>query len=369
MQVKVEKGSIVKLLSLAQTVTEKKGFPFLSHVLLYARDNTLEITATDLDILLKISAEAEIKDEGAVTAPARRLLDAIKEFPGDVVELTGDNTSRLKIIAENIDFELPSFDPEDFPLPHSEEGIEFQKCNRETLQRAIQKTFHAIPSVDNQLASAGLYWTPMEGEIHRFVACDVNRLASYDINREEIGIGEMQGGILIPKKGVIELLKFLDENESIEIAINEKGLFARSDNMLLWIKLVEDYFAFYNDLVPEVRPHSIRIPTDRFKQALKRMAIFTDQIWKHLKFRIFHNTLELEAGNPEIGTGKEIIPVDYSGDELSVAFNLRYVADAVNVIHSDYIQFEWVDEVQGGVFLDTDDKSYLAIVMPMITYY
>ncbi len=367
MQVKIDKGSIVKALSMIQTVTEKKGFPFLSHVLLNAEDKVLKMIATDLDILLEVTLDADILDDGTITAPAKRLLDVAREFPGESIELVSENTSRLKISAENIIFDLPSFDPEDFPMPHNLESVEFKPCNRDVLRRAFVKTSHAVPSVDNQLAGAGLYWLPLEDAKHRFVACDVNRLASYEVSSDELGLDASHTGVLIPKKGVIEFLKFLDENESLEISVGERGLFARSDTMLLWIKLVEDYFAFYNDLVQEVRENSILIPTSQFKQTLKRMAIFTDQTWRHLKFKISNDLLELEAGNPEIGVGKEIIPIKYQGEDFTVAFNLRYVADAVNVIDSEFIQFEWIDEIHGGIFLDLEDESYLAMVMSMVS--
>ena len=366
MKVRIEKDRLARYLSLLQTVTERKTLPYLSHILLKATDGKIYMAATDLDIALEVQDDVEVIDEGAMTAPARRLLDVVKEFPEEEIEIKAKNGSFLCVTTGNANFELPSFDPEDFPLPPPSDDLEFQTCNRDVFRNALRKTSYAVPSVESPLGGPGLYWSFEGGNIHRFVGCELNRLASYMIVADELGMSQLPFNVMIPQKGVKELLKFTDENEYIELCLTELGLYARSNKMRLWVKLLEDYFGFYDDLVSPKRSYGVNIPSQDFKRALKRMAIFTDQTWKYLKMHFEDNSLFLEAGNPEIGMGREKINVEYDLKPYIASFDLRYVMDAVGVIQGEWLRFEWDEEAPGGIFLDLEDEAYLALIMPLV---
>lgn len=367
MKVRIEKSHITRVLSLLQSVTEKKSIPYLSHVLLRAENGALMVSATDLDVFMDISVEkAEVFTDGSITAPARRLLEIVKEFPDNMVELTAENWERLIISTEKAVFSLPSLPPEDFPILTVPDSAEFYSINCDNFLRALHKTSYAIPTGENPLGGAGLYWSVVGEDSYRFVACDIHRLAAVEVLNKEIGMVQIQSDVLIPKKGVTELTKFVEENDEIRICVTENVLYAKSPSMVFSTRLLEESFSVYESIIPQERPNSLLIPLDTFRQVLKRMSIFTDQTWRHVKFSVDRGSFELSAGNPEIGIGREIISVDYDGTPTTMAFNLRYVLDAIGVIRSEYVRFEWTDDLIGGLFLDPDDPSYITFIMPVV---
>jgi DNA polymerase-3 subunit beta len=119
-------------------------------------------------------------------------------------------------------------------------------------------------------------------------------------------------------------------------------------------------------IIPAERPFGITVPSDVLYPALKRVAVVTDLTYRHVKFNISKNSLELESGNPELGNANDIIDIDYDGEDFSVAFNVKYVMDCISVMESPTIRFEWVDEFHGGIFLSPEDPGYLSLIMPMV---
>lgn len=366
MRIQVEKAPMVRTLSLLQSVTEKKSVPYLSHVLIKAENGKITVGATDLDIFMEITLDAKVFSEGSITAPARKLLEIVKEFPEEVLEFNTEGQERLIIYTNKALFNLPSLSPEDFPSMVIPEDAMYLPVNRDAMLRVFQKTSYAIPSTENPIGGPGLYWIRVGENLHRFVACDIHRLAAMELSKEQLGMEQINTDVFIPKKGVIELTKFLEENEKVEIFVTEHALYARSETMSFSTRLLEESFSVYEAIIPSKRSHSVSIPMEPLKQVLRRMAIFTDQTWRHVKFSLQDRELEVSAGSPEIGVGRETISVDYSGEPMTMAFNLRYVLDAIGVIRSSYVRFEWTDDSIGGLFLDPEDPSYVSFVMPLI---
>ncbi|SFM50737.1 DNA polymerase III subunit beta [Thermodesulforhabdus norvegica] len=366
MRIEIEKSPMVRALSLLQSVTEKKSIPYLSHVLLKAENKKITVSATDLDIFMEITLDADVSSEGSITAPARKLLEVVKEFPEDLLELSTEGRERLVISTDKAVFNLPSLDPEDFPSMIVPQEAEYMPVNRDAMLKVFQKTSYAIPPTENPIGGPGLYWVRVGENLHRFVACDIHRLAAVELTDEELGVGHIKTDVFIPKKGVIELAKFLEENERVEIFVTEQALYAKSETMSFSTRLLEETFSVYETIIPSKRADSVLIPMEALRQVLKRMAIFTDQTWRHVKFSLQNGELEVTAGSPEIGIGREIINVEYSGEPVTMAFNLRYVLDAIGVIRSDHVRFEWTDDLIGGLFLDPDDSSYVSFIMPLV---
>ncbi len=119
-------------------------------------------------------------------------------------------------------------------------------------------------------------------------------------------------------------------------------------------------------IIPAERPFVISVATEVLYPALKRVAIVTDLTYRHVKFNISTNSLELESGNPELGNANDIIDIEYEGEDFSVAFNVKYVLDSISVMESPTIRFEWVDQFHGGIFVAPEDPGYLSLIMPMV---
>lgn len=369
MKVQIVKERLVKALSAVQSVIERKGPPILSHVLLQAEETQLKLFATDFDLSIQIFLEANVLDSGRTTAPAKSLLEVAKEFPGQTVELALDESLLLNVSAEKALFQLPTLDPSDFPVDQFEDEVVYSTCNAQLLKKAISKTFYAIPLSGTSLSIPGLYVSCISEGLCKFIACDAFRLAKYEAPTDQMGLNFLSEEIIIPRKGVQEIIRLAEDavDNKIGLGLHENVFYAKNEKTIVSVRLMEASFPAFDSVLPPTRPYGVEIPVDSFLQALKRMSIFTNQTWRHVNLFFSQGILEISAGNPEIGMGREELPVSYNKETpFTASFNLRYLSDAVNVVSGSLFRFEWTSDVEGGFITDPEDPGYLAFFMPMV---
>ncbi len=367
MRIHVQKDTLVKALSSIQSATEKKGPPILSHVLIEAESERVKLFATDFDLTLQVSCEAVVDEAGKTTAPARSLFDIAKEFPRDTITLETQE-DRLEITAERSSFYLPSLDPSDFPMDQLGEEILYHPCKGDVLKRVIHKTFYAIPLTSNPLSSPGLYFISSPEGTYKFLSCDAFRIARMEVSPEDLGMTFPQEEMLLPRKGVQELLKLAEEGKEVFLGMDRNVFYGRNDvETVVSMRLIEAAFPSFDSIIPPVRSSRAVVPLDAFQQALRRMAIFTNPSWRHVKLTFSPGVLEMAAGNPDIGMGREEIAIEYGGELLRTAFNIKFLSDAVSVVSADAFHFEWTPETEGGFITDPADPSYLALIMPVVS--
>lgn len=369
MKLQIPKEALVKALSSIQSVVERKGPPILSHVLLQTEGEKLKLFATDFDLAIQILMDATIIEEGRATAPARSFLEIAKEFPGQNVELNLDDSRRLNISAEKANFQLPSLDPSDFPVDQLEGDVNYCSCNAVLLKKSFARTFYAIPTSTSSINISGLHISQDSLNV-KFVSCDAFRLARYLVPKEELGLDFISEELVIPRKGVQEIIRVIDDSDgkNVFLGIHENVIYAKNDRMIVSIRLLDVAFPAFDSVIPPERPYGVEIPITLFQQVLRRMSIFTNQVWRHVNLSFSDGILEITAGNSEIGVGREEIPIDYDGKApFRAAFNIRYLSEAINVISGDVFRFEWSPEMEGGFITDPEDPGYIAFFMPMVT--
>ena len=368
MKVEVEKAALVQTLQKVQNITEKKtSMPILSNVLIKATDQqVLELSVTDLELSLWTQLGGNVQTPGGVTVSARKLLEIVKELPQDFVAMESLPTDRLAISAGRSRFELATIPWEDFPIMNFYQDLDYINCDASLVKDCLNKTLYGIPTEDDPFSVAGLYLQPMDSEHLRFVASDGHRLAYVELPTESLANWDVGAGIIIPRKGVQEILRMLEKETEVLLGISENCLMVKTTHALLSIRLLEAQFPEYQLIIPDERPSAFLIERDTLYHALKRMAILTDQKWRHVRLSINDGILELEAGNQELGIANENLDIEYQGEQFTTAFNIRYMMDAIQVLDSDKVRFEWVDQFHGGVFLGPDDPQYLSLIMPMV---
>ena len=367
MRISIQTASLVHTLQKVQNITEKKSnMPILANLLLKAGDKGLvELSATDLELSFWTQIAAQVETPGNTSVSARKLLEIVKELPQDQVVLEMSANSRLSILAGRSRFELATIPWEDFPHMNFYQDVEYLVCQAETLKGALAKTYYGIPTDEDPFSAAGVLWHPVEGGKLRFVSSDGHRLAFYEIP-DEFNSLHLGNGVIIPRKGVQEIMRLLEKESEASLGIYENCLMLKTDQTLLSIQLLDTEFPEYDLIIPEERPFAFQVDWEGLYRALKRMAVFTDQKWRHVRFIIKPGALELEAGSQDIGAATDMLDIDYQGEEFSVAFNLRYVLESIQAMESSQVRFEWVDQFHGGVFLAPDDPAYFSLIMPMV---
>jgi DNA polymerase III subunit beta len=368
MKLQVSRSILAQALQKVQSITEKKtNMPVLANTLLEVEESGIvRFSATDLELSYRTQAEAQVSLSGKATVSARKLLEIVRELPQESINLETLPNERLAITAGRSYFELGTIPVEDFPHLTFYEDSPFISFEAAEIKDCLEKTLYVIPSEDDPFSIAGLFWHPLDTELFRFVASDGHRLAYMQASSSKFHGIQIKEGIIIPRKGVQEMLRMLESNSEFELGISENCLMVKTGDAMLAIRLLEEEFPEYHEIIPQERPFSIQIDRMELLQALKRMATLTNQKWRHVRLTISEGTLLLESGNPEIGNANDELDVEFAGEPFTVAFNIRYLLEAIQCMGSQKIRFEWVDNEHGGVITGAEDLGYLSLVMPMI---
>ncbi len=370
MKFQVDKANLIQILQRVQSITERKSnMPILNNCLVKAlKDGAVEVSATDLELNVWTKMGAEVSVEGQTTVSAKKLLEIVREIPKDQILLEALPNSKLVIKSGRSKFELSTIAAEDFPYVNLYQDIATFTCDAQQLRRALQKTSFSIPSEEDTFTAPGLLWHSFEDEdAFRFVSSDGHRLTYFEVPAEVFkGFQVKSGGIIIPRKAVQEMIKLLEKETEAQIGTDEKSLVLRTPSTFLSTLLLDAEFPEYEAIIPDERPNGFTLETDVIYPALKRVAVLTDTTYRHVRFNITKDSLELESGNPELGNANDVLDIDYSGEDFSVAFNLKYVLDSIQAMESPTFRFEWVDQYHGGIFLAPEDPGYLSLIMPMV---
>jgi DNA polymerase-3 subunit beta len=368
MKFQVDKGNLSQVLQKVQSITDRKSnMPILGNCLIKASsDQVLEFSATDLELNLWTRIDAQVAEEGSITVSARKLLEIIREVPQDLISIEAFANNRMLITAGRSRFELSTIAAEDFPYINFYQDLPLSNCDTASFRLALQKTFYCIPPDEETFTAPGLLWHSAGQGAYRFVSSDGHRLAYFEVAATSFPGIELPKEVIIPRKAVQEIIRLLEKEDEASIGVDEKSLVIRTPSTFLSTLLLDSEFPEYEVIIPEHRPCGFSVESGILHPALKRVAVLTDATYKHVRFNISKNSLELESGNPEFGNANDVLDIDYEGEDFSIAFNARYVLDSIQVMEGASIRFEWVDQNHGGVFVAPDDPGYLSLIMPMV---
>ena len=369
MEFKIEKEEFTKGLYRVQSIVEKKGtMPILLNVLLETHEKGIAITATDLEIGLKGFYPAEIIKEGRATLSAKKLYEVIKELPEKEVFLKLKENQWVEISSGKSLFKIMGLSADSFPsLPVFEEE-EFVSADVEILKEMIEKTIFAVSSDESRYNLAGVFFTQKnEGEEKdlKMVATDGYRLSLIErsIRMEVKGL---EKGILLPKKGLVELIKLLDEGgEAGWIKLKNNNFIVKKGNVILLMRLLDAEFPDYRQVIPLNTKKHIRMKRNQIIESLRRVSLLSSEKTRGVKFHFSQDLLVLSAYNPELGEAKEEVPVDYKGEEVTVGFNSRFVLEVLNIMRGEEVVLELEDGISPAIIRPSNDERHTCVVMPM----
>jgi DNA polymerase-3 subunit beta len=200
----------------------------------------------------------------------------------------------------------------------------------------------------------------------RMVATDGHRLAYVD---RALGthIEGLERGVIVPRKGLAELKRLVDEEDADEVELGFEGNsgLARRGGVTLVMRLIEGEFPNYRQVIPGDTQHRLSLPVEPLQHALRRVALLSAERSRAIRFELGENRLSLSSSNPDLGEAREELDVDYAGPPLAIAFNARYLIDAVGACGAKEVRMSFRDPLSPALLTPTDDEDSLAVVMPM----
>jgi DNA polymerase-3 subunit beta len=359
----IERDSFVEGLSKAVPITEKRStLPILSHLLITATDpENVTITATDLEVGLQMSYNCVLKEPGSLTIPARKIYEIVRELAPGQVSVQSTESKRIKIVSGKSEFELAGMDASDYPAWISFDEIETFSMPAEKLLYMIDKTLFASSSDDSRFNLNGVLFE-QEAENTRLVATDGHRLA---LITEDVKIS-LKTSVLVPKKGLLELRRLLENLKGdVSVGFEEKNMFVKTDRFMMTVRLIEGDYPDYGKVIPERGDKVIKAHRQNVLQALRRVAILTSDRNKGVNVEVSPGKMEFTATHPDLGTARDVVEVDYQGEEFALIINVGYLIESLNVVDTDTVSFEFHREGAPLVIRPEPVKGYFNLVMPM----
>lgn len=372
MKLTIERTVLLRSLGHVQSVVERRNtIPILSNVLIQAEKSGVRLTATDLDIEIVETLEAEVAREGATTVPVHTLHDIVRKLPdGAQVTLDYDTENeRLTLESARSRFTLACLPKDDFPsitlgeLPHRF-GL-----SADDLSRMIDKTRFAISNEEPRYYLNGIFFHVTDADeggdrVMRAVATDGHRLARFEIPVPD-GAGEMPG-IIVPRKTVTEIRKLLDDAEGIvEVALSDTKIRFEVANVVLTSKLIDGTFPDYARVIPKGNDKLLEVEGKGFADAVDRVSTISAEKTRAVKLALSDDRLVLTVSNPDSGNATEELEVNYGAEPMEIGFNSRYLIDITGQLEGNKARILLADAGSPTVVRDGDDPRALYVLMPM----
>ena len=366
MNLTIAKDQILAGLQAVQNVVSTRTtLPILSNVLMRAEGDRVEFTATDLDVTVACKVEAKVKKSGSTTIPVKKLFGIVRELGGNEIDIETDDKNITSIQSNASFYKIHGLNADEFPpLPKFKDDKKVS-LPQETVKAMMRKTSFAVSTDESRYVLNGIFISLKDHKM-TMVATDGRRLALVD---EEVDIAEKSSGeFIVPAKAVIELNRLLQEKGDVEIKFGEnQASFALKDDkgfsVLVITKLIEGNYPNYRQVIPAEVKERVPLSREEFLQALRRAEIMTSEKANSVKLSFGKNNLAITANSPEVGEARETLAVNYKGKEIAIAFNPRYLIDALNALGEDEVFFELIDELSPGVL--KINGPFLYVVMPM----
>jgi DNA polymerase-3 subunit beta len=360
-KLKVTKENILDGLQRVQNVVSTRTtLPILSNALLQADKDGLSLTATDLDVGVRCTVEAEVSKPGTTTLPARKLFSILKEVPAAEIEIEVDDRNAASIRCGSSFYKIMGLPQEEFPRFPDATGAKALKLEQSVLRDMLRKTAYAVSNDETRYVLNGVYMT-FKGDKLTVVATDGRRLALVEHELEVAKGAEAE--FILPTKAVGELQRLLSDKGDIKLSVGDNQIVAQIDGTVLVSKLIEGTYPNFRQVIPTETKERVQLERELLLAALHRASILASEKSQSVKLSFTKNTLTISAITPEVGEAKETLSINYKGKELAIAFNPQYLMDPLRNLDADEIFMEMTDELSPGVV--KINAPFLYVLMPM----
>jgi len=363
MKFSISRDALIKPLNLVAGVVERRQtLPILSNVLLSLEAGQLSLTGTDLEVELvgRVAVDGESVD-GEVTVPARKLVDICKSLPdGSNIEFTLD-AGKAMVKAGRSRFTLSTLPASEFPSVEEGGADLTLELPQSVIKRLIERTAFAMAQQDVRYYLNGMLLELKAGRL-RMVATDGHRLALCTA-AEPVSAGD--ASIIVPRKGVLELSRLLDADESMRLLIGSNHIRAVNQQFTFTSKLVDGKFPEYERVLPKSADKTVIGDRLELRQAFTRTAILSNEKYRGVRLKLSPDTLDITANNPEQEQAEEVVAVQYQGEALEVGFNVSYLLDVLSVLDGNNIRLSLSDSASSALLEEAEEGDSLYVVMPM----
>ncbi|MFY7698200.1 MAG: DNA polymerase III subunit beta [Legionella sp.] len=355
---------LTPLLTVAGAIDKKQHLPILANILVKLKDNKLWLTATDLEIQISFCVDCnESSNGGVVTVPAKKIVDIIRSLDDNTYPKIKYNNGVVTISEGRSTFKLTTLPGDNYPVS-DDESSEFEfTLSRKNLINLLQSTHFAMSQQDVRIYLNGLL-LEIDTQSITAVATDGHRMAICKFPCS--GLNALQR-LLIPRKGVLELLRLLNNisDEVITLSAGKSHLKLTTTHYVFSSKLIEARFPPYAKVIPRNQDKQVIIDREQLRRSLSRITILAHEKFRAVLLQIQENLLTLIANNQEQEEAVESLVAETSGDELKIGINANYLLDVLNHLPEGPLRLSLSNTETSIMVESLADDFYQYIIMPM----
>lgn len=374
MEFNIKRGIFLEGIQKTLGIVEKKTtMPILNHLLLRAEHNGIVIMATDLEVGMVYHYETDIVREGEIAISARKLYEMVREIQGEMIHVEKNEKNVVVITCQKAVYRVLGLPSDDYPVVDKTDISNFYPVHGTVFRELLRKTVFSVSTDEMRKNLAGVL---METEqindtcFLRFISTDGHRLsfaASSDAFQGGCLLTEGLKNIIIPKKGVGEILRLLEDtgNEPVFAGVENGVFFIKSHRTFLRVSLIDADYPDYRRVIPSENGTVIRINREQLLHVIRRMCVISSERYNGVIMMLSYKKLSFHSINSDIGEANDEIDVEYDGGERNIGYNVRYLSDAIEAIDEEFVDFEINEDMRPTVLRGSGNDNYFCIIMPL----
>lgn len=369
MKVRMSREELLTGLQRVQGVVEKRNtMPILANIRLEARDQGIDILATDLELWMRGLYKASVEEPGSVTISARKLYEILREMRDDDIELTVSDGQWVGLAAGRSRFKVMGLPSADYPTPPEVEREATHSLPALGMLELLSKTLFAVGDNDARYVLNGVLVvvSPTDKkQVLRLVGTDGHRLA---LAEKPLGNGAPDHEIkaIIPKKAAHEMRRLLDDGDQEPlISLTKHMMVFRKNGLLLMSRLMEGNYPNYQQVIPKEGQRKIVVGREAFEGALRRVSLLSKDKAYALKATFEPGRVTVYSSNPDYGEATEEVAAEYQGEPLTSGFNARYLLDVLGAMDGDSVTLHMETPLSPCLLRESGNAHFTCVVMPI----
>ena len=360
MKIKTSKENLLAGIQIVQNiVSSKTTLPILSNILLETKKDKLQLNSTDLDIGISCEIPVEIIEEGAITIPAKRFGDIVRELPMEDVVISVKKNNQVDIEGRQCRFKLSGLPKDEFPKFPEFKDKEAIQIEQAVLKNMLRLTSFAVSHEESRYVLNGVL-LEISDEIIRIVATDGRRLAK--IEKKLSTPVKTDIAVIIPIKAIQEISRNLKDGGVLSFVVGANQLLFDIDGVLIATRMIEGEYPNYQQVIPKSVKNRIKMNTQEFLSSIRRANLLATPDFQAIKMEVFSDKMVISKSTPDVGESREVIPIQYTGEEMIVGFNPQFLIDFLKNIDEDHVDIE-LEGADKPAVMRLEDYLYLALPM------
>ncbi len=357
MRIRAERDDLADVLGRAgRAVGTKSPLPILQGVLCEVEGNQLKVTGTDTELTIQTKLEVDVLEEGRTLVPAKLAAEAVRKLPQGAVTISASD-GEVEITGNGPRFLLRELLVDDYPEVSFERNGSGTSIDGKLLTHAVGQVGVAASGDEARPTLTGVLFESTEDGM-RLVATDSYRLAVRDVPGVEV-----EGPTVVPYRALREVGRTVGDAQ-MAFDLGDRDASFSSDRGQLTVRVIESTFPNVQQLFPASYPNRLVVAKAGLLEAVGRAALVAED---HIPVRLaMHDGgVELSVSRQEVGEETEHLAGDYTGEEMTIAFNTRYLTDGVSAVDGDNVVIETIDPLKPGLISGTEDPSFRYLLMPV----